>query len=84
LNLFLATNDAAQPLYYEASVGLSKVVENTLPQIANFDAQGGRFGNALEAASYCGDKKVVQMLPDTRGDQYSRRKVWQCTASGIT
>jgi hypothetical protein len=35
---------------------------------ADINAQGGLYGNALQAASYGGDEKVVQMLLDAGGE----------------
>jgi hypothetical protein len=48
----LTSNNVAQPLYYAASVGVAKVVEHILPQIVNVNAQGGRYGNALQATLF--------------------------------
>lgn len=64
LDLSLTVDDVAQPLYYAAFVGLSKVVEGILPQTTNVNAQGGEYGNTLQAASWYGNEKVVQMLMD--------------------
>ena len=35
---------------------------------ADVNAQGGDYGNALQAASSNGDKKVVQILPNAGAD----------------
>ena len=48
------------------------------------NAQGGRYGKALYAASVRGYDKVVQLLVDNGADiQYARWKVWQRTPSGF-
>ncbi|KAJ5671287.1 NACHT nucleoside triphosphatase, partial [Penicillium longicatenatum] len=61
----------AAPLYYAALLGLASVLNGILPvetkelklsEIVN--AQGGRLGNALQAASWGGHGKVAQMLLD--------------------
>ncbi|KIX03389.1 uncharacterized protein Z518_06941 [Rhinocladiella mackenziei CBS 650.93] len=64
LYLSLTSADVAPPLYYAASVGLLRVTENVLLHTTNVNAQGGRYGNALQAASYWGYEKVVQLLLD--------------------
>ena len=40
----------------------SKVVELLLGKGADVNAQGGHYGNALQAASAGGDEKVVELL----------------------
>ena len=83
--------DSASPLYYAALLGLESVLNGILPidtrdadLLKTVNAQGGVRGNALQAASYGGHEKVVQMLLDARGGrQCSRRTLWQCTAGGI-
>ena len=42
--------------------GHEKVVQILLDKGADINAQGGRYGNALQAASYGGHEKEVQML----------------------
>lgn len=49
LYLSLKANDMAQPLYYAASVGVSELVGNIWRQTINVHAQGGCYGNALQA-----------------------------------
>ncbi|KAK0514475.1 hypothetical protein JMJ35_003092 [Cladonia borealis] len=58
---------AANPVYYAALLGL----DQTLHELLNtklqeeINAQGGFYGNALQAASYKGHKEVVQLLLDS-------------------
>jgi hypothetical protein len=40
------------------------VVQILLDQGADIDAQGGEYGKALQAASFGGHEKVVQMLQE--------------------
>lgn len=62
----------ATPLYYAALLGLSTITQLLLKQGAQADAQGGRWGNALQAASYGGHKRVVKMLLDNKADVNAR------------
>jgi hypothetical protein len=62
LDLSLTGYDLCQPLYYAALIGVSEVVRNILREAIDANAQGGRYGNALQAASQKGHEKVVQML----------------------
>lgn len=86
VDLSLRSNGVAQPLYYAAWVGAAEVVEHILAQTVNINAQGGSYGNALQATSARGHEKVVEMLLDagadvnTQGGEYLR----QCTTSGIS
>jgi hypothetical protein len=52
----------ASPLYYAALGSLSKTVQLLLGKNANVNAQGGRYGNALQAASSRGHEQVVKLL----------------------
>ncbi|KAJ5433545.1 uncharacterized protein N7458_012701 [Penicillium daleae] len=52
----------AAPLYYASLAGLQRTVELLLKEGADVNAQGGRFGNAVQAASYHGYKGVVRLL----------------------
>lgn len=66
---------AASPLYYAAFLGLGSIVNSILAIGTRFErlpdtvnAQGGDFGNALQAASANGHKEVVQMLLNRGAD----------------
>ena len=61
-DLLLTMENIAPPLYYTALIGLSQVVEKVTLQFVDVNAQGGRYGNALQAASARGHKNVVQIL----------------------
>jgi hypothetical protein len=57
-------NSVPTPLYYVAKLGLSTVTRMLLDKGAEVNAQGGRYGNALQAGSVEGHKQVVKMLLD--------------------
>ncbi|KAF1933118.1 uncharacterized protein M421DRAFT_24692, partial [Didymella exigua CBS 183.55] len=50
------------PLYYAALLGFSTITRLLLHKDAEVDAQGGDYGNALQAASYKGHEQIVEML----------------------
>lgn len=58
----------ATPLYYAALLGLSTITGLLLDKGADANAQGGRYGNALQAASARGHEQVVEMLLDKGAD----------------
>ncbi|KUL90773.1 hypothetical protein ZTR_00369 [Talaromyces verruculosus] len=66
----------SNPLYYTALLGLRDVVKVLLENGADPNAQGGNYGNALQAASYTGHEAVVKVLldkdadPNTQGGLY--------------
>jgi hypothetical protein len=68
LDLSLTKKDLPQPLYYAASIGALEIIENMTLQDVDVKAEGGYYGNALQAASYRGYEKVVQMLLDAGAD----------------
>ncbi|KAE9570980.1 hypothetical protein CGMCC3_g12946 [Colletotrichum fructicola] len=58
----------AQHLYYASVCGLSRVFRRLIDQGADVNAQGGRYGNALQAASYRGHQEIVQLLLNQGAD----------------
>jgi len=52
----------SMPLYYVAMLGLSKIAKLLIDQGAQVNAQNGRSGSALHAASFWGHKPVVELL----------------------
>ena len=48
--------------------GYAKIVELLLSKGVDINAQGGFYGNALQAASDRGYKKIVELLPSKRAD----------------
>jgi ankyrin repeat protein len=55
-------------LYYASLLGLDAVVHRLLSHGADINAQGGRYGNALQAASATAKPKVVRLLLDSGVD----------------
>jgi ankyrin repeat protein len=64
LNLERPADTIPMPLYYAAMLGLSTVTRLLLDKGAEVNAQGGDYGNALQAASYRGHEQVVKTLLD--------------------
>ena len=58
----------ASPLYYSSLVGLIESVRLLLEKGADVNAQGGFYGNALQAASYGGHDQLVQRLLEKGAD----------------
>jgi ankyrin repeat protein len=42
--------------------GCTKIVELLLSKDADINAQGGKYGNTLQAGSYTGCEKIVELL----------------------
>ncbi|EXL40447.1 hypothetical protein FOCG_17068 [Fusarium oxysporum f. sp. radicis-lycopersici 26381] len=66
----------APRLYYACLGGLAGAARDLAIEGADVNAQGGEYGNALQAASYNGNRDVVQLLLDkganvnTQGGEY--------------
>jgi len=56
------------PLYSASHIGVLKLVSTVLSHTANVNAQGGFYGNALQAASHNGYLEVVQFLLERGAD----------------
>ncbi|OBT58918.1 hypothetical protein VE04_00567, partial [Pseudogymnoascus sp. 24MN13] len=54
--------DVPTPLYVASLFGWTDIIEQLLSAGANINAQGGKYGNALQAASATGHKKIVELL----------------------
>ena len=82
----LKDNENATALSKAAERGHDAVVLQQLNKGADVNAQGGRYGNALQAAGITGRplKGGGDVAGQERGDECSRWSVWQCTACGIS
>ncbi|RKK95322.1 hypothetical protein BFJ68_g14820 [Fusarium oxysporum] len=58
----------APRLYYACLGGLAGAARDLVIEGADVNAQGGEYGNALQAASYNGNREVVQLLLDKGAD----------------
>ncbi|KAJ9413682.1 hypothetical protein QL093DRAFT_2487593 [Fusarium oxysporum] len=58
----------ASRLYYACLAGLAGAARDLTTEGADVNAQGGKYGNALQAASYKGNLEVVQLLLDRGAD----------------
>jgi hypothetical protein len=70
LNLERSPDSIHMPLYYAALLGLSTVTKLLLDTGADVNAQGGEYGNALQAASAEGHEQVVKTLLDAGAHQH--------------
>lgn len=61
-------DDLTLRLYYASLAGLFEPVKLLTERNVDVNSQGGRFGNALQAASYSGQVDVVQVLLDNGAD----------------
>ena len=66
--LRLGLNDLASPIYYASLAGLFESVKMLIERSMDVNAQGGRYGNALQAASYKGHIDIVRLLLDNGAD----------------
>ena len=67
-NLKKSLDSVPMPLYYAAMLGFSIITGLLLDAGADVNAQGGKYGNALRAASYKGHEQIVKMLLDAGAD----------------
>ena len=67
-NLRLRIADLPKPLYYAASIKITKIVKDILQQTTSINARSGNFDYALHAAAAYGHDEVVQMLVDAGAD----------------
>ena len=61
-NMTMAFESIVPPLYYASFTCLLGPVQQLLEKGADVNAQGGYYNNALQAASYDGHDRVVQLL----------------------
>jgi hypothetical protein len=67
-NLEKSLDSVPMPLYYAALLGFSTVTRLLLNAGADVNAQGGSYGDALQAASAGGHEQVVKTLLDAGAD----------------
>ncbi|KAI1561721.1 fibronectin type 3 and ankyrin repeat domain protein 1, partial [Pyrenophora tritici-repentis] len=67
-NLEKSLDSMPMPLYYVAMLGFSTITRLLLDKGADVNAQGGGYGNALQAASAGGHEQVVKTLLDKGAD----------------
>ncbi|KZP31893.1 ankyrin, partial [Athelia psychrophila] len=60
----------ASPLYYASSHGLENIVRRLLARGVDMEGRGGKYGNALQAASYHGHDAIVKLLLNRTGEGY--------------
>lgn len=63
-------------LYYACCVALLATARNLIGKGANIHAQGGEYGNALQAASFGGHQETVQLLLDYGADAKTQRGIY--------
>ena len=67
-DLTRAPHTVASPLYYASMACLGVVVKTLIESGADVNVQGGRYGSALQAASYQGSEAIVKMLIESGAD----------------
>ncbi|EMC97141.1 hypothetical protein BAUCODRAFT_106474 [Baudoinia panamericana UAMH 10762] len=70
-----AGNDTNKGLYYASFVGLQVAAALLLDKGADVNAQGGRYGNALQAVSFKGQAEIVRILLD-KGAEIDAQGGW--------
>ena len=75
-DLSRGANALAPPIYYASRAGLCEAVRMLIKAGMDVNAQGGSFGNALQAASARGHVDVVNLLLDKGADVNSMGGVW--------
>jgi hypothetical protein len=68
LDLGKGSVSVAKPLYYAGLLGLNTVTRLLLERDAEVNAQGGKYGNALQAALAKGHEQVVKLLLDNNAE----------------
>lgn len=63
-DLGIDLNSTAAPIYYAVLLGLAPITHLLLKAGAQVNAQGGKYGNPLQAASWRGDEQMVKTLLD--------------------
>lgn len=63
-DLGIDLNSTAAPIYYAVLLGLTPITHLLLKAGAQVNAQGGKYGNPLQAASWRGDEQMVKTLLD--------------------
>ena len=61
-NLSMDKAKVCSPLYYSSLAGMQEVADCLLRRGENANAEGGDFGNALQAASHEGHEAIVKLL----------------------
>jgi len=64
----LGLTNVAIPLYYASLGGLAEASQQMLASGADVNAQGGRYGNALQAASVKSHEGIVKLLLEKSAD----------------
>lgn len=80
-----ASDGLASPLYYASLSGLSIKVWALLDQGANVNAEGGEYGNTLQAASPGGHKKIThcRRLGDHSNLSRVNCQAWICLSGNL-
>src|ERR1700728_2114745 len=62
------TSDIPSTFYYASSAGLLLAAQGLVKNGVDVNVQGGRYGNALQAASYMGHDEIVSFLIENGAD----------------